>query len=88
MIRIIDRYQGQVIQKLTKPNGDLVCYQTKPEATIGTSEGTVRHPNLLSARKYLGIPMPKSLDESIPKAHCIQNQKGYRADNQRKSKGS
>ena len=27
MIRIVDKRNGKVVQKVTKPNGDLVCYR-------------------------------------------------------------
>ena len=33
MIRIVDKRNGKVVQKVTKPDGTLVCYRLVPLAT-------------------------------------------------------
>ena len=87
MLRTIDRFNGFVIQKVTKPNGQLLRYQTGLETAIGTSGAFTPHPHLTDARTAIGMPKPKGEVTNLPKASNPQNQKGYRADNQRKAKG-
>lgn len=86
MLRTIDKHNGHVIQKITKPNGATIGYQTGRIENIGQSGMWVRHTTLSDARKALGMPKPATVSANIPKASLPHNQKGYRADNQRKAK--
>jgi hypothetical protein len=54
-IRILDKGNGFVIQKVIKPNGELVRYQTVPEVrTPGDNERIVFWSRLSAARKFIG----------------------------------
>ena len=86
MLRIIDKHNGFVIQKITKPNGALIAYQTGLETAIGTAGDFKRHTTLETARQAIGAPKPQNSVTTLPKALCPHNQKGYRADSQRKAK--
>jgi hypothetical protein len=54
MLTIIDRGHGLVVQKVTKPNGVLVRYQTVPESGILGPEYIGLHPTLAEARRAIG----------------------------------
>ncbi len=56
MLRTIDKYNGHLIQKITRPNGALIGYQTGLADMVGKSGQWVRHTTLGDARKALGMP--------------------------------
>lgn len=58
-IKIIDKFQGNAILKIIRPNGKVI-YQTMPEACVGKDASqTVQHTTLSDARVHLGMPAPK-----------------------------
>ncbi len=86
MLRNIERYNGFVVQKITKIKGATVGYQTGLESDIGQSGKWERFNSLSAARAHLGIPKATSDPHNVPKATLPHNQKGYRADNQKARK--
>lgn len=53
MITVVDRNNGLVVQKVTKPNGALVRYQVKPDGIFDADQVKV-HVTLESARAAIG----------------------------------
>lgn len=53
MLRIIDRVDGNVIQKVTTPKNELVGYQVLKEGANDSSQ-VQRFPHLSAARKAAG----------------------------------
>ena len=87
MLRTIERHNGYVIQKVTKPNGHLLRYQTGLETAIGTHDTFTSHRYLSEARAAIGLStVVDTAIQTAPKASYPHNQKGYRADN-RKARG-
>lgn len=76
-IKIIDKFQGNAILKIIRPNGKVI-YQTMPEACVGKDASqTVQHTTLGDARVHLRMPAPKVQPLTSGKKHTPQNQKGY-----------
>lgn len=65
MIVVVDRANGLIVQKVTKPNGNLVRYQVKPEG-IFDAEQTKVFATLESARAAIG----KSVGGKAVPAHA------------------
>lgn len=87
MLRTIDKYGDILIQKISSPKGSTIGYQAIHKDMVGNAAAVSRYKTLVDCRIALGMPKPaNSVMGNIPKAHCAQNQKGYRADNQRKAK--
>lgn len=75
-IKIIDRFDGFAILKITRPNGTVV-YQTMPAEAVGKDGSkSKQHDTLAEARIHLGMGR-KVTTETKPKASYAQNQKGY-----------
>lgn len=55
MLRTIDRYNGNLIQKVSRPDGSLIRYQTVPEGSLGDSAAVTKHDRLIEARNHLGM---------------------------------
>jgi hypothetical protein len=81
MLRTVDKVNGVEIQKVTTPTGKCLGFQAV--RTAGDASGVERFPNLTAARKALGGHTVKTVKLTTPKSECPQNQKGYRADNQK-----
>lgn len=85
MLRTIEHHNGFALQKITTPQGKLINYQLIPESSIGDASKSQQFSTLTAARQAGGWPgHVKPANLTLPKAAYIQNQKGYRADNQRK----
>lgn len=54
MIRIIERSATHVIQKVIKPNGAVVGYNTVANGKIGHADAVKRHKSLVEARLAAG----------------------------------
>lgn len=88
MLTLVDRANGFVIHKVTAKKGKVVAYQTMPEGVYDAEQGK-RYAFLDEARHAIGADVGKRKAEvelTKPKAEHPQNQKGYRADSQRKAK--
>ena len=55
MLRIIERSPTHVIQKVTKPCGAVIGYQTVALSSVGDSSAIQRHKFLAVAREAAGI---------------------------------
>lgn len=53
MITIVDHHNGVVVQKITKPSGKLVRYQTVPE-NVGDASAVKVFISLADARQSIG----------------------------------
>lgn len=57
MITVVDRNAGQIVQKVTKPNGAVLRYQTAPESVLkGEGDATLVkvYVSLADARQAIG----------------------------------
>lgn len=54
MITVVDRANGFVVQKVSKPNGETVRYQVCLEQHIGDSSQVLAYMSLAEARATLG----------------------------------
>lgn len=88
MIRNIEVNNGVVIQKITRSDGSLIRYQTVAQSSLGDSMAVKTWDTLAAARAEAGWkPNLNTLPESLtkPRSAYVQNNKGYRADNQRRA---
>ena len=76
MIKIIDRFDGKVIQKVTKPSGELLRYQV---VEPGNGASCHEFKTLTEARSFYDCKAPPPVILTKPKAANPQNQPGYRA---------
>lgn len=79
MLTIIDRANGHVIQKVTKPNGNLIRFQFMPENGMGDTEQVKVASTLTEARNAIGHHIVAKVELTKPKAEYPQNQPGYKA---------
>lgn len=85
MIRTIEVVDGATIQKVTYVSKDVTVtrYQAVPAGALGDTSRIARVETLAEARNLLGIKHQPDARVTLPKSAHAQNQKGYRADNQR-----
>lgn len=94
MLRVIDRHNGFVIQKVVTPRGKCLGYQTKPD-NAADADLVSRFDTLVQARNAIagGFAMYRmqmaAKDQgnlTKPKSEYMQNQPGYRAEVGKQSK--
>lgn len=56
MLRLIEKSESHLIQKITTPKGGLIAYQVVPKSSIGDSSQITRYERLFEARNAAGIP--------------------------------
>lgn len=74
MIRTIEVHSSGIIQKVLKPNGELIGYQA---GLAGNARTLTRCSTLAEARTILGIEIKPPTKVTKPKMTNPQNQKGY-----------
>lgn len=55
MLRMIEKHDAGIVQKVTLPRGELLRYQSVPKGVVGDSSVITCHKTLSEARKALGV---------------------------------
>lgn len=79
MLMIVDRANGQIIQKVLNHKGKFLRYQHMPEAGIGDTSQVGVASTLTEARNAIGHRIVATVELTKPKAEYPQNQPGYKA---------
>jgi len=78
VLRIVDKTETHVIQKVVNRKGVVTCYQTVPHEAVGNSTQVQRFATLAKARLAAGKELVNNSDHTIPKTAYPEQQRGFK----------